>query len=327
MRSYLPLALVFLTSACGSGSTGVTADDAGADDSALDAPPDTATADSGVDTLVAPVDAEDAGDLGVGDAADVATDTGLTWPSCDSKPDGATTSTIAAIWAAEPKPARFTWVSGAVVTAVSYGGCVSDKACQIFVQEGSATTLAEAAKKAIKVFVSAKAASRFTGIAAGDRVDVAAWAWRYDVGGQNELLLQVNDVYRGCAKKTGTGTITPVPATLAELGSVAAYETQYGPVLVKVSNVSGKTEASLSSTFALWPTGGFDAGTSAIVSLSPHTLPSGTFTGLATSLRYDFSSVTGVFGMFIPTGGGVDGGAPSKYLELYPRSMSEMVIK
>jgi len=314
-------AISLVAVACG-GSGSSTDDTVGKPDVAVDtAPADTAVTDTATsDTFVPTTDAADAAVL---DA-----ETGPDWPSCDSKPSGTTTSTIPALWATNPSAPVYSWVSGAVVTAVSGGGCAADKACQIFVQEeGGAATLAGVAKKAIKVFVSAKAGSRFTGIVPGDKVDIAAHAWRYNVTGQNELLLQVNDLLRGCIKKTGTGTITAVPATLTELGSVAAYETQYGPVLVTVSGVSGNTDTSLSMTFGLWPTtGGFDAGASSIVSLSPYCLSGNAFTGMTTSKRYDFNSVTGVFGIFIPTTTG-DSGTSPKYLEVYARTMADVSIK
>lgn len=306
----LPLAAV----ACGAANDEVSAEttDSGRPDSTTT--PDTAVEDVGADTFVP---TPDAADTAVLDA-----ETGPDWPSCDSKPTGTTTATIPEIWTANPTAPKYSWVSGVVVTAVSGGGCAADTACQIFVQqESSETTLAGVSKKAIKVFISAKAASRFTGIVPGDKVDIAAHAWRYNIDGQNELLLQVNDLTRGCMKKTGVGTITPVPATLTDLGSVAAYESDLGPVLVKLSTVSGTTKATLSLIFGMFPTGGFDAGSSQIVSLSPYCLAGNTFgSTMIPAKRYDFDTVTAVFGLFIdPT--------PKKYLVVYPRTMADLAIK
>ena len=48
-------------------------------------------------------------------------------------------------------------------------------------------------------------------------------------------------------------------------------------------------------------------------------------TGITTNTRYDYSSITGVYGLFVPDAG--DAGAPTKYLHIYPRTMSEMVLK
>ena len=111
-------------------------------------PGDTGALDTGArdtstveDTFV-PVDTES----DAADTTEVMGDTAPAWPSCDSKPSEATTSTIAQIWIDNPAMPRFTWVSGAVVTGISHNACAADRACQIFVQEGSATTLAGAAK-------------------------------------------------------------------------------------------------------------------------------------------------------------------------------------
>lgn len=323
MRSLTPLRLLpfvsatFLALGCGGdgGTTEVPVIDSGHPDVTID----TGVTDTGSDTFVPTEDASDAAAL---DA-----ETGPDWPTCDSKPDGTTTSTIPALWATNPTAPVYSWVSGVVVTAVSGGGCAADKACQLFVQQESAdTTLAAVAKKAIKVFVSAKAGSRFTGIVPGDKVDVAAHAWRYNVTGQNELLLQVNDALRGCIKKTGTGTITPVPATLPDLATAAAYETQYGPVLVTVSNVTGDTDDALTKIFGLRATASGDAGAPQPVSVSPYCLPGYAFTGMTTLKRYDFNSITGVFGMFIPSTT-TDAGTPPKFLVVYPRTMSDLSIQ
>ncbi len=319
VRTQVLLVFAFLSGCSGSDAESAPAESAPRETGALDTG---SVMDSTVEDTFVPVDtgadAPDTGDLDVGDAPPA-------WPSCDSKPAAASASTIAEVWAANPTAPKFSWVSGVVVTGVSQGGCADGRACQIVVQEGSATTLDTAAKHAIKLFVSAKAASRFTGIVVGDTVDIAAYAWRYNLGGQRELLLQVNDLLRGCAKKTGIGTIDPVPATLTELASVAAYEDTYGPVLVRVTDVSGTTDTALTMTFGLWPTSGFDAGSTSIVSASPYYLAAGAYTGLTASTRYDFASITGVYGLFVPDPG--DAGPATKYLHIYPRTMTEMVRK
>jgi hypothetical protein len=288
----------------------------------------TPVVDSGHETLpdTTPVvdaqpDTTDTTDTADTNPADTFDATPEPWPTCDTKPDGATPSSIADVWTASAAKPTYVWVSGPIVTAISYNGCTAGKACSIFVQEGpDATTLDGAAHHAIKVFVSASAASRFTGIAVGDKVDIAARGWRYNISGENEILLQVADTpLRGCMKKTGTGTVAPVPATLAQLGDVAAYETKYGPVLVTVTGVSGKADASPAMTFGLWTTGTFDAGGASIVSLSPFCLAGGMFTGLTSGTTTNFSSVTGVFGLYYPSSG------TTKYLELYPRAMADAV--
>lgn len=331
-RSFL-LSSVFLV-ACAGGSSEDTGD--GVVDSAVidSAPPsDSSMPDTEVDTGADSSVEETAADSGIDSSmTDAGTDeTGDAlppWPSCDAQPTGTATKTIAQIWTDNPAVPAFDWISGSIVTAVSQGACSAGKACQIFLQEGAGADLAAVSHHAIKLFVSAKAADRFTGIAPGDKVDVAGYAVRYTLDGQNELLVEVNDLLRGCIKKTGTGTISPVAATLSDLSTVSAYESTIGPVLVTVSGVSGKPTTS-SAIFGIYPTTGFDAGpdggTTGIVSLSPYFLASGAFSGLTLNAKNDFATITGVYGMFYPGTG--DAGPATKYLVIYPRVMTEVVLK
>ena len=183
------------------------------------------------------------------------------------------------------------------------------------------STAVAGAQQALKIFVSANTASHFVGLAVGDEVDVQAWAWRYTVDGQHELLLQVNLQLPGCAKKVGMGTPLPVSATLDDL-TLPAYEDTLGPLLVQVSKVSGKPQLP-AETFGLWSTGMFsDAGVESIVSLSPYALAGGVFAfdPLNQGKTHDFTTVTGVFGLFIPAG------SAQKFKELYPRAMAEAPI-
>jgi hypothetical protein len=293
------------------------------DSSSLDSEADSG-ADTTVDDTAVGVDSTPA-DSGPGEAGDAPPP----WPSCDAQPTGTTAKTIAQIWTDDPAMPAFDWLSGSIVTAVSQGACSAGKACQIFLQEGTGADLAAVSHHAIKLFVSAKAADRFTGIAPGDKVDVAGYAVRYTLDGQNELLVEVNDLLRGCIKKTGTGSIAAVPATLSDLSSTSAYESTIGPVLVTLTNVSGKPSTP-SAIFGLYPTigpfdAGADGGTSGIVSLSPYFLSGGAFTGLTSGTKNDFTSITGVYGMFYPGSG--DAGPATKYLVVYPRVMSEVVLK
>ncbi|MBL8716327.1 MAG: hypothetical protein JNL79_10045 [Myxococcales bacterium] len=294
-----------------------------------DGPVDTGTLDTGApDTTPADTGDKDTGlaDTGTVDTGTADADAPIPWPTCDAKPATATTSTLPEIWKANPTTPVFTWVSGAIVTGVSQGGCSAGKACQIFLQDGSFASLAASSGHAIRFFASIVTGERFAGIAVGDKVDVAAYAVRYTLGGQNELLLEVNDLLRGCMKKTGTGTIDPVAATLAELGTVDAYENKYGPVLVKAVELSGKPDVSLGMTFGLF-TIGVDAGGAPNVSLSPYFLPGAAFTApLVPSTKIDFTSVTGVFGMFVVSATG-DAGTATKYLQIYPRTMADLVKK
>jgi hypothetical protein len=284
-------------------------------------PDDTAGATPGPKNESTETDA--AADAAAPDAADAA----APWPTCDAKPAGAPVKSIAQIWQADPKVATEAWVEGAYVTAVSGAACRANKACQIFLQSDLAyASLAAAAKHGIKVFVSAAVASYFTSVRVGDRVDVLGWAWRYDVDAQHELLLQVNTVLPGCAKTTSTGNaLVPLAGvTLADL-TLDRYENTHGPLLVRVASLLGKPDASPAATFGLFHAndgGAFDAGSDAgaeIVSLSPFMLPSSAFTGLAPTLTA-FSSITGVFGTFVPASG-------AKYLEIYPRTPADLVVQ
>jgi hypothetical protein len=249
------------------------------------------------------------------------------WPTCDAKPSTASTKTIPQIWQADPPAPVETWVTGAYVTAISGSACTANKACQLFIQtDVSYASLAAAAKHSIKVFVSAAVASHFTSVAVGDRVDVLGWAWRYNVNAQHELLLQVNAQLRGCARSTSSGSaLVPLSGlTLPDL-TIDKYENTHGPLFVKVASVLGKPDPSPTSTFGLFhaneggvPEAGADAGAS-IVSLSPFFLPGSTFTGL-TPVLTAFSSLTGVFGTFVSAAG-------TKYLEIYPRTMTDVVTQ
>jgi hypothetical protein len=250
------------------------------------------------------------------------------WPTCAAKPPSATAKTIPQIWQADPAKETEVWIADAYVTGISSGQCSANEACQLFVQDGTSyADLASAAKHAIKLFVSANTAQYFTTIAVGDKVDVLGWAWRYDLNGQHELLVQVNYMLPGCAKtKSKANTLTPLAGVELSQLSVDVYENTHGPLFVKLENVSGRP-GTAKETFGLWPTpdggpfdGGFvDAGGANIVSASPFFLAGGSFTDLAAGVPTRFTSITGVFGLFVPMGG-------PKYLELYPRTPDDIVV-
>ncbi len=243
------------------------------------------------------------------------------WPTCDAKPDNVPDKALHDIWAQNPAAPTEVWVSGAFVTAVSRSGCTAGTACQFFLQEAPQfVDFAGAAHRSLKVFASASTAFHFEGIAVGDQVDVQAWAWRYNVDGQNELLLQVNQQLPGCAKKVGSAVPVPVSAVLADL-TVQGYEVDYGPVFVKLDLVSGKPHLP-AQTFGLWTTGQIDNNPDGITSLSPFFLTGAVFTGLTAEKIHDFTSIVGVFGLFVPPANPV-----VKYKEIYPRDMAEVVIK
>jgi hypothetical protein len=251
------------------------------------------------------------------------------WPDCATQPSAAPAKTISEIWSTlgTATTPTYTWISGAYVTAVSRGGCTAGRACQIFLQSDPGyATIAAGTHKSIKLFASAAAGTYFSGIAVGDKVDALGWAWRYTRGGQNELLLEVNVQLPGCARKVGSATLTPIPNVLLSDLTTTGYETTYGPLFVEVPAVSGTPVAQLEETFGLYPTldgGGFDGG-GEIVSLSPFFLPGSTFTNPPLSpSKKTFQKVTGVFGLFVPS---TDAATATKYLEIYPRTMADIVV-
>lgn len=256
-----------------------------------------------------------------GPDAEAEADAAIPWPTCEAKPATASAKTIAAVWQADPTTPAETWVSGAYVTAISGAGCTANKACQVFLQDDlSYPTLAAAAKHGIKVFVSAAAASHFTSVAVGDRVDVLGWAWRYNLNSQRELLLQVNTQLPGCAKTTSSNnTLVPLAGLKLDDLTLDKYENTHGPLLVRVATVLGKPDPSPAATFGLFhlTDGGLPDGGVEIVSLSPFLLPGSVFTGM-TPVLTAFASITGVFGTFVPASG-------TKYLELYPRTAADIV--
>jgi len=245
------------------------------------------------------------------------------WPDCNTQPAEAPTRSISDIWTANATTPTLAWVPSVTISAISYGGCNAGHACQIFLQtDATYASLADGAHKAIKMFISSAAAVHFTTAHVGDTVTAMGWGWRYTLDAQNEILLEVNDEYQGCVKKTGTLALTPIQGvSLGDL-TLDHYENTYGPLLVEVDNTRGTTTANLTETFGLVPGadgGFFDAGPE-IVSLSPFFLPNGTFAApMTASTHTHFTSIVGVFGLFVPT---ADAGI--KYDEIYPRTMADL---
>jgi hypothetical protein len=219
--------------------------------------------------------------------------------------------TLHQIWLDDPAQPTAVWVPGVYVTAISGSGCIAGTPCEIFVQQAeSFATLAAGSQQALKLFVSANAATHFTTVKVADKVDVYAYALRDAT--TNELLLEVNLQLQGCAKTVGTGVPVPVVVTLADL-SVTSYEQTMGPLFVELDGVSGKPQTP-PEIFALWKTGTFsDAGISTVTNLSPYFLVNGMFTTLTTGHVTDFNFVRGVFAV-VPLGT-----PPVKYEVLYPR--------
>jgi hypothetical protein len=245
---------------------------------------------------------------------------GFTWPDCTSQPQNVPTKAIVDLWSDNPTVPKQVWVPGVYVTAVSKGACAAGVACEFILQQDETyPSLQAGAQHAIRAWISAGAAKYFTQLAVGDQVNAMAWAFRESEGGQNELILHVDDVSPGCALKIGTGSPTPIAGVqLSDIGSLSAYEDIYGPLLLQVANVTG-TPKQPNQTFGLGNTF-FDGGTSdaSIVSLSPYYMNGGVFVGLDAGVKTKFSSVSGVFNeYFNPDASAV------KYLEIGARTPSD----
>lgn len=250
---------------------------------------------------------------------------------CSTAPPQVAAQAIADVWAAglqagEASGASPVWIPDVAVTGTSRSGCAAGQACVVYVQATDAfASFDDAAHQAIKVAIDAPSAGAFAGIAAGDRVSLLAWSTHGGADADDEVSLAVDASHAGCIHKSGSASVTPVEVDLGALthDSYAAH----GPVLVKVSGVSGHAGATARATFALYPTGfsGQFPGGGEIVSLSPFLLPAAKFAApLALDQVNDFGSVTGIFAVFVPTGKG--GGAPPKFLELYPRTASDLEL-
>jgi hypothetical protein len=245
---------------------------------------------------------------------------GFIWPDCTSQPQGVPTKAITDLWSANPSVPTQVWIPGVYVTAVSQGGCVANVACEFILQQDETyVSLQSGAQHAIRAWISSNASKYFTQLAVGDQVDAMAWAFRETEAGQNELILHVDAVSPGCALKVGTGNPTPITGVqLSDIGSLAAYENTYGPLLLQIANVTG-TPKQPNQTFGLGNTF-FDGGASdaAIVSLSPFYMDGGNFVGLEAGTKTKFTSVSGVFNeYFNPDASAV------KYLEIGARTQAD----
>jgi hypothetical protein len=293
----------FLLGACGDNGNNPTGD-AGLD--ATQKPDVTQGVDAAKDNFVADAPKTDVGNF--------------TWPDCTSQPNGVPTKAITDLWSANPTTPTQVWLPGVYVTAISKGACTASVACEFILQQDLTYGSLEAgAQHAIRAWISASASTHFTQLAVGDQVNAMAWAFRESEGGQNELILHVDDVQDGCALKIGSGNPTPITGVqLGDIGSISAYEDIYGPLLLQVANVTG-TPKQPDQTFGLGNTF-FDGGVSdaAIISLSPYYMDGGNFVGLEAGTKTKFSSVSGVFNeYFNPDASAV------KYLEIGARTQTD----
>jgi hypothetical protein len=298
-----PLAIAL---ACGDNGTGNEADSGNT--------PDVTTPE---DVMTQPVDAskETSLDAPPTDAP------GFPWPDCTSQPANVPTKAITDIWNDDPTTPEQAWLSGVYVTAISSGACVAGTACEVIVQQDlTYASLAAGAHHAIREWITANTSKYFTALHVGDQVNALAWAYREDEGGESELILHVDTIEPGCALAIGTGTPTPITGvSLGDLGSIAAYEQTYGPLLVQIANVTG-TPKQPDQTFGLGDTF-YDGGASdaEIVSLSPYYMAGGVFVGFDAGVKTKFSSVSGVYNeYFNPDASAI------KYLELGTRTMGDV---
>ena len=241
---------------------------------------------------------------------------GAIWPDCSSAPSWTWSTSIHDVWLDDPTTPKPVWLQDLVVTAISEGGCRPNATCQLFVQSAASyEDLDHAARRALRMTVTPGVSHHLVHVQVGDRVDAAAWAFRKTTGGYNELILIVSADYPGCAAVVGATEPQPVEATLDELSSVA-YEQELGPVFVKLEDVCG-APASATATFAIWDDDGYSEDQT-ITSISPYFAANASFDGIALGDTINIAEVTGVFGLFVPTGN-------AKYEELYIRSMGDIV--
>jgi len=242
---------------------------------------------------------------------------GLMWPTCNTQPPGSTVATIPAVWAANPAMPTPEWMQGVFVTAVAHGGCAANQSCDIYVQQSeSYPNLAAAQKQSIRYAIAPAVSSNFVGIKVGDKVDAYGFASRNTQNGQNELMFLVTPTLAGCMKVVGSGNPLPTAATLDDL-TITGYETN-GPLFVVLPGISGKPHMP-AQTFAMWNTAtGPTQPLAEVTDMSPYFLPGDVFTGLTPEMVTHWTTVQGVFGLFVPPATPV-----VKYEELYIRSMAD----
>ena len=209
------------------------------------------------------------------------------------------------------------WIQGVFVTAVAHGGCAANQSCDIYVQQSeSYPNLAAAQKQSIRYAIAPAVSSNFVGIKVGDKVDAYGFAYRNTQNGQNELMFLVTPTLAGCMKAVGTGNPLPTAATLNDL-TITGYETN-GPLFVVLPGISGKPHMP-GQTFAMWNTAtGPTQPLAEVTDMSPYFLPGSVFTGFTPEMVTHWTTVQGVFGLFVPPGMPV-----VKYEELYIRSMAD----
>ncbi|MEO7112934.1 MAG: hypothetical protein ABI183_21015, partial [Polyangiaceae bacterium] len=91
------------------------------------------------------------------------------WPDCVTQPPEAPTTLITDIWSANANAPQLAWVNSVTISAISFNGCNTGHACQIFLQtDATYASLTDGAHKAIKMFISSAAAGHFSTAQVGD---------------------------------------------------------------------------------------------------------------------------------------------------------------
>jgi hypothetical protein len=248
------------------------------------------------------------------------------WPTCDEQPAGAEKTTIPALWAANPADYKPVWLEALTVTAISFGACSASGnfQCLVFLQtQPGYGSLAEGKHQGIKLSVSPKASFYFSTLNVGDVINLYGHAIRFKESGHNELRVHVDLERQGCMKKVGAAVPTPIGGVaLADL-TIDNYENAIGPLLVQVDTVKGRPTANTSETFALFESDSntFDAGLELTQVLTPYYLPGGNFQGLTADKWTNFSSIGGVYSVFVVN----SNGESLKYRMLGPRTQGEIV--
>lgn len=252
------------------------------------------------------------------------------WPTCDEQPLGSEKTSVSAVWTDNPKDYKPVWLEGLTVTAISFGACNAGTnfQCLVFLQtQPNFKTLTEGKHQGIKLFVSAKASPYFSKLGVGDVVNLYGNAIRYTAFGNNELRVHVDLEHPGCFKKVGSAEPTPIQGVALDDLTIDNYENEIGPLLVQVDTVKGRPLQDPSKTFALFESevdgGSYDAGLELTQVLTPYYLPGSKFQGLTPDIWTQFSSIAGVYSVFVVS----DNGQNLKYRMLGPRIHSEIVVK
>ena len=89
----------------------------------------------------------DSGSITDSGARDTGTDS-KPWPDCATQPADAPTQLISDIWTANASIPQLAWVNAVTISAISFNGCSTGHACQIFLQtDATYASLASVCRK------------------------------------------------------------------------------------------------------------------------------------------------------------------------------------